>query len=294
MSDFLHKIKMPPWAKIEHGAPDATTPLLSDAASDHSSDSDSSPSTSDKRPLLAPRHSQRGPGTSPGAPAASSGYFDDDAPAWSDPLGRPSRGDHDEHLVMFRRAVGINSDLAARSRHSDEHQDGILEAGHQTAAAVGIYAAVLRQERQKRRLHHAVSGMVWGCHGLQIVLGAALTCLGLNSRANAAAVTALGAANTVVAGVLALVKGKSLPERLGRAEADFRQLKVWIEETESLLALGVIGGDRREVGSLIQTAFRRFNACSGRSFDFEADVDRGIDGFGVEDGHDDEMGYDNS
>lgn len=283
MSDFFQQIKMPPWAKIDRGASD-TTPLLSDSASGSSSDSggDSSAITSRRPPVVEPRQSRRGPASSPGA--TGDGYFDD-GPAWSDPLGGPSRGDNDEHLVMFRRAVGINGDLPG---HQHPGQ-GTLEEGR--GAALGIYRTVIRQERRKRLVHHAVSGMVWGCHGVQIVVGATLTCLGLRAKENAAAITVLGAVNTVVAGFLALVKGKSLPEKLGRTEADFRQLKVWIEETESLLALGVIGSDRREVGSLIQTAFRRFNACSGRSFEVEADMDRGVGDFGAQNDEDNEAGY---
>ncbi|KAJ1305067.1 hypothetical protein OPQ81_000107 [Rhizoctonia solani] len=61
------------------------------------------------------------------------------------------------------------------------------------------------------------------------------------------------------------------------ARADFRQLRAWIEETESLLALGVIGRDRKEVGLLVETAFRRYNACFGRSFEVEAELDRDSD-----------------
>lgn len=174
---------------------------------------------------------------------------------------------------MFRRAVGINSDLFPSQDQST------LEQGRQTA--VGIYHNIIVQERRKRILHHTVSGMVWACHGTQIVLGATLTCLGLKANEYPTTITVLGAANTVVAGVLALVKGKSLPEKLGRTEADFRQLKVWIEETELLLALGVIGRDRRDVGLLVETAFRRYNACFGRSFEAEAAMDRGLDNLEV-------------
>lgn len=174
---------------------------------------------------------------------------------------------------MFRRAVGINSDFSSPLDQS------VLEQGRKNA--VGIYRTVILQERRKKRMHHAVSGMVWACHGTQIVVGATLTCLGLKANAFPTTITVLGAVNTVVASILALVKGRSLPEKLGQTEADFRQLKVWIEETESLLALGIIGRDRREIGLLIETAFRRYNACFGRSFEIEADFDRGVDNMSV-------------
>lgn len=34
-----------------------------------------------------------------------------------------------------------------------------------------------------------------------------------------------------------------------------------IEQTEALLAVGVIGRDRKEVGVLVQTAFKKYNAA---------------------------------
>lgn len=191
---------------------------------------------------------------------------------------------------MFRRAVGINSDLALTPRDNRTLEEGRL-------AATGIYADVLLQERRKRALHHALAGAVWTCHGAQVVLGAALTCLGVSgSGANSTSVTVLGAVNTVVAGFLALVKGKGLAERLGRTEGDFRQLRCWIEETESLIVLGVIGGDRREVGRLVQGCFERYNACTGRSSEMETEFDRGVDGFEVdfedEEGDEEDYGLD--
>jgi len=74
-------------------------------------------------------------------------------------------------------------------------------------------------------------------------------------------ITILGALNTVVAGVLALVKGQGLPERLRHDRAEFRKLQDWIEQTEALLAVGVIGKDRKEVGLLVQISFVKYNAA---------------------------------
>jgi len=75
-----------------------------------------------------------------------------------------------------------------------------------------------------------------------------------------ALITLLGAINTVVAGVLALIKGQGLAERLRHDQAEFRKLQDWIEQTEALLAVGVIGRNRQEVGLLVQVAFRKYNA----------------------------------
>ena len=78
---------------------------------------------------------------------------------------------------------------------------------------------------------------------------------------HAITITILGAFNTVIAGVLALIKGQGLPERLRQDRAEFRKLQDWIEQTEALLAVGVIGKDRKEVGLLVQIAFLKYNAA---------------------------------
>jgi hypothetical protein len=108
------------------------------------------------------------------------------------------------------------------------------------------------------------------------------------------AITLLGAINTVVAGVLALIKGQGLPDRLYHDQAEYRKLQDWyanpsirsssrgskdksassyllgtdvgfklnrIEQTEALLAVGVIGRNRKEVGLLVQVAFKKYNAA---------------------------------
>lgn len=65
----------------------------------------------------------------------------------------------------------------------------------------------------------------------------------------------------MIAGLLALIKGQGLPERLRRDEKEFSRLREWIEETEMLLATGVIGRDRVEVGGLVELAFKKYNAA---------------------------------
>lgn len=60
--------------------------------------------------------------------------------------------------------------------------------------------------------------------------------------------------------MLALIKGQGLPERLRHDQAEFRKLQDWIEQTEALLAVGVIGRNRKEVGLLVQVAFKKYNA----------------------------------
>lgn len=50
----------------------------------------------------------------------------------------------------------------------------------------------------------------------QIVVGAAITALGPSGGEHKLAITILGAVNTSIAGLLAFLKGRGLPERLRR------------------------------------------------------------------------------
>ncbi|KAK4444904.1 hypothetical protein QBC34DRAFT_429502 [Podospora aff. communis PSN243] len=173
--------------------------------------------------------------------------------AWSEPAGLRVRRANDENLVIFRRAVGINSEL----EHADDCRS--LEEGRRKAT--GMYAATLQAQRHKQMMYTLIQVMVYTSHFMQIIVGASLTALGPTAGEHTITITILGALNTVIAGVLALVKGQGLPERLRQDKAEFRKLQDWIEQTEALLAVGVIGKDRKEVGLLVQIAFVKYNAA---------------------------------
>lgn len=172
--------------------------------------------------------------------------------SWPDVAGLPVRSSNDENLVIFRRAIGINY-------HLPSQEGATMEEGRKSA--MGIYRAVLQEQRAKARLFWAVNFTVYFCHFAQVIIGASLTALGPTSTRHARAITVLGAANTVIAGVLALINGQGLPDRLHKDEIEFRKIQDWIEETEALLAVGIIGRDRTEVGLLVETAFKKYNAA---------------------------------
>ncbi|KAL2261819.1 hypothetical protein VTK26DRAFT_3233 [Humicola hyalothermophila] len=173
--------------------------------------------------------------------------------SWGAPAGLPIRRFNDENLVIFRRAVGINSTLSGSTDPES------LEAGRRKA--VGIYGAVIRSERRKTFMYHAMSLFITACHFAQIIVAASLTALGPSAGQHVLAITLLGALNTIIAGVLALIKGQGLPDRLYHDRAEYRKLQDWIEQTEALLSVGVIGRNRKEVGLLVQTAFKKYNAA---------------------------------
>lgn len=180
--------------------------------------------------------------------------------SWTTPVGLPVRDADDESLLIFRRAVGINSDRATTFTDSET-----LEKGRRQA--IGIYRSVIQHQRSKRTMHHTLGFILYASHFLQIVLAATLTALGPNAKNYEIEITVLGAVNTVIAGVLAVLKGSGMIERLAKDEVAFKKLQDWIEETESLLSVGIIARNRKEVGVLVEVAFKKYNACFGHSYE---------------------------
>ncbi|KAK4171578.1 hypothetical protein QBC36DRAFT_339694 [Triangularia setosa] len=197
-----------------------------------------------------PSKSKPGSTTKRSAPAVIKSNTD---LSWGQPAGLPIRRTNDENLVIFRRAVGINSTLPGSTDCRS------LEEGRKSA--MGMYAAAMRAQRNKKIISRLVNLIVYASHFFQIIVGASLTALGPSAGEHAVLITILGAVNTVIAGVLALLKGQGLPERLRHQVAEFRKLQDWIEQTEALLSVGVIGRDRKEVGLLVQVAFKKYNAA---------------------------------
>ncbi|KKA27632.1 hypothetical protein TD95_001734 [Thielaviopsis punctulata] len=186
----------------------------------------------------------------PGYAAVTSTSYSDDIPPLPPLSALPSAGPEFNPVTLFRCALGINTGLSAREsapvsqcrRHSK-----------------GIYQAILCESQHRRRLLFTVKMLLNLCHVAQVIAGALLTALGPAAAAHGRAITALGALNTVLAGVLALIKGQGLSDRLYAQQAAFRRAQDWIEETEALMVAGVVGADREETGRLIETAFGLYN-----------------------------------
>ncbi|KAJ0137390.1 hypothetical protein CTA2_2049, partial [Colletotrichum tanaceti] len=130
------------------------------------------------------------------------------------------------------------------------------------AAALGIYADAIAAHRRARALRILATVVVYACHAAQLLAGAALTSMGPSAGVHRFGITALGGVNTVVAGVLAWMKGRGVPDAMRADEAGFRRLRDWIEETEALVALGAVGGTRDEIGELVAEAFRRWHVAN--------------------------------
>jgi hypothetical protein len=177
---------------------------------------------------------------------------------WGAPAGLAIRGANDENLLIFRCALGIVTTSGGGGKNPRALEEGEKK---QRRRGKGVYGSVLRAQSHKRVQHVLLDGLLYSSHFAQVVIGAILTALGPEAGRHAVLITVLGAVNTVLAGLLALVKGQGLPERLKKDEAEFRKLRDWIEETDALLAVGVLGRNRREVGYLVELAFKKYNAA---------------------------------
>ena len=124
-------------------------------------------------------------------------------------------------LDKFQRLIGIHSPHGLHSRPTSSRP----------APNEGIYKRTVDEEN-KVRFQYTISNYVVNVGGmLQIVVGAALTALGA-ANGPSAAVTILGALNTVIAGMLTYLKGQGLPMRLDQYLHLLRTLREHIEELE--------------------------------------------------------------
>jgi len=151
--------------------------------------------------------------------------------------------DLDDILMKFRKAVGININI--------DNTGADLEAARN--GAKGLYKEVIDQQTLRSRQYSVVQFLFYLALGAQILIGATLTALGPISKLHATAITILGVVNTTTAGVLALLKGQGLPDRLRKDEYEMRKVQDFIEETEARIVLGGPGVlDIEELDELLQ------------------------------------------
>ncbi|PWY80751.1 hypothetical protein BO94DRAFT_567372 [Aspergillus sclerotioniger CBS 115572] len=132
----------------------------------------------------------------------------------------------DDKLLVFRALTGIDSIPALTTLHHFRR----------TAPNIGIYTRVVRAEQSAATRYRFFSILINVCLGIQIVVAAALTALGAASGPHSA-VTAFGAINTIMAGVLTYLKGSGLPDRLKHYQNEWRNIREYIEQRERELCL---------------------------------------------------------
>lgn len=93
------------------------------------------------------------------------------------------------------------------------------------------YNRVCHREQQAKRGYKFASVMINSCLGIQIIVAAALTAMGA-ANTNHVGITAFGAINTVIAGLLTYLKGSGLPNRIRWYENEWKKVREYIEQRE--------------------------------------------------------------
>lgn len=158
-------------------------------------------------------------------------------------------GEDNDNLDRFRKAIGINVEA-----HIDD-----LEAARNSAT--GLYKEIIGIQKWRSRQYRLVEVLYYLALGAQIVIGATLTALGPHSGLHAKSITILGVFNTTIAGILAMLKGQGLPDRLRKDEFEMKKVQDYIEETETRLMYTDDEFTDAELDDLLQTVFAKYNAA---------------------------------
>ena len=84
------------------------------------------------------------------------------------------------------------------------------------APNLGTYNRVCHRESQAKRGFEFGSVLIKNCLGLRVIVAAAFTATGA-ANTNHVSTTAFSANNTIIAGLIAYLKGSGLPNKIGRA-----------------------------------------------------------------------------
>jgi len=123
----------------------------------------------------------------------------------------------------------------------------------------GLYRDVIRARFSCQYSYWISSTLVNVSMVFQLLLGAALTALGSRATGQELAITILAAANTVIAGLLALMHNSGLPDRF---QKDFNELDMVESYLKELMDTGIVrkGMTKEEVIENCFAKFRRAKA----------------------------------
>ncbi|KAJ5698697.1 hypothetical protein N7462_000702 [Penicillium macrosclerotiorum] len=150
-----------------------------------------------------------------------------------------------DKLLIFRALTGIDSVPA------------LTQAGHllRSAPNVGIYTRVVNNESKAARAYTFFNYLINTCLGIQIVVAAALTALGAASGPHSA-ITAFGAINTIMAGVLTYLRGSGLPDRLKSYQNKWKNIREYIEQREREFCLVGCDLDVQEEVFIVESMYQ--------------------------------------
>ncbi|KAF2017958.1 hypothetical protein BU24DRAFT_491026 [Aaosphaeria arxii CBS 175.79] len=141
--------------------------------------------------------------------------------------GQPTLVSTNDQLTAFRHMVGIHSTSCLASDANNNH----LHFEGRPAPNLGIYNRVVHREQAAKKGFKWASFLINGALGVQVIVAAALTAMGAASS-NHVGITAFGAINTVIAGLLTYLKGSGLPNRLRFYENEWKKVREYIEQRE--------------------------------------------------------------
>lgn len=155
----------------------------------------------------------------------------------------------DDKLSLFRLMVGISTSPYLGYSESSP-------VGRRPAANIGIYARVVHSEQKSKDSYKVFSTLINACFFLQIVVAAALTAFGAAGVSHGA-VTAFGAINTIIAGLLTFLKGSGLPARLKYYGNEWKKIREFIEQRERDFSRS---GCTLDVHEVVATVDKMYNA----------------------------------
>lgn len=126
------------------------------------------------------------------------------------------------------------------------------------AATADLQKKLIRKKQHQRAQYRLISAIFNLLAIAQIIIGAAITALGPSGGEHILAITILGAFNTSIAGLLALLKGRGLPQRLRRNMGELSKVLDFIQERATMLRYGSSPVPNSENSLLLQDAFQRY------------------------------------
>ncbi|CAO1598358.1 hypothetical protein XANCAGTX0491_002127 [Xanthoria calcicola] len=123
-------------------------------------------------------------------------------------------------LTKFRHMTGIDTPPTL-------HNKDPKRAGRNQ----GIYTRIVLEERKCTYQYYLMSSIINAAFMGQIIIAATLTALSAAAGPHIA-ITILGSANTVIAGIQTYLKGQGLPNRLKQYQFGLRKLREYIEDRE--------------------------------------------------------------
>jgi hypothetical protein len=113
-----------------------------------------------------------------------------------------------------------------------------------------LYYTLVREEESQWKLYYLYDILVYSCLVLQLMIASVLIILGALAGDHHLAVAILGAVTGIITGILSLIKGQGLPNRLLQYANSLRQVKERIEFMERELRANVREVTFQEVQNL--------------------------------------------